>query len=396
MSRRPGTPRLLRQLNDRAALELLLSLGPLTRAELGQHTGLSKVTSGQLLARLQRRGLVRVSGERPGGRGPNAALYSVVPSSAYVAGVEIGPRGVAVGVADITGAIGARLPTPVGDDLVEVIGTAVKEACDAAGAPPAGLRSVVIGTPGLVDPRTGDVRFAFDLSSWREGAAARLRDRLGTEVLIENNVNLAAVAEHAHGVARGTDDFALLWIDRGIGLAVVLGGRLHRGVSGGAGELGYLPVPGVPLPDAVTESRAHHAPALAGGFGALAGTDALLDLARSHGFPDLPLEETIRQASAAPADPRASAFLDDLAARLSLGVAAVTTVLDPGLIVLSGSLGTAGGPVLAARTQQAVSRFCPTVPRLVPGALTTEQVLQGALHTALVRAREAVFSSTTD
>ena len=109
MTRRPGTPRLLRQLNDRAALELLLTLGPLTRAELGRHTGLSKVTSGQLLARLQRKGLVRVSGERPGGRGPNAALYSVVPSSAYVAGLDVLPDTVTAGIADITGATVAEI-----------------------------------------------------------------------------------------------------------------------------------------------------------------------------------------------------------------------------------------------------------------------------------------------
>ncbi|TDD40644.1 MarR family transcriptional regulator, partial [Nonomuraea terrae] len=62
MSRDPGTPRLLRRLNDRAALELLLGDGPLTRAELGERTGLSKVTAGQLLARLEERGLVEVAG----------------------------------------------------------------------------------------------------------------------------------------------------------------------------------------------------------------------------------------------------------------------------------------------------------------------------------------------
>ncbi len=66
MSQRPGTPRLLRQLNDRAALELLLSAGPLTRTQLGTRTGLSKVTASQLLARLEERDLVRVVGSRGG------------------------------------------------------------------------------------------------------------------------------------------------------------------------------------------------------------------------------------------------------------------------------------------------------------------------------------------
>ncbi|HYU84127.1 MAG TPA: helix-turn-helix domain-containing protein, partial [Kribbellaceae bacterium] len=86
MAGRPGTPQLLRELNDRAALDLLISSGPLTRAQIGACTGLSKVTASQLLTRLEDRGLVAVVGEQPSGRGPSAALYGVVPSSAYVAG----------------------------------------------------------------------------------------------------------------------------------------------------------------------------------------------------------------------------------------------------------------------------------------------------------------------
>src|SRR6202035_1438107 len=99
MDRRPGTPSLLRELNDRAALELLLTGGPLTRAQLGEHTGLSKVTASQLLHRLAERGLLTVAGELAGGRGPNAALYAVVPSSAYVAGMPVEADEVSAGVA---------------------------------------------------------------------------------------------------------------------------------------------------------------------------------------------------------------------------------------------------------------------------------------------------------
>src|SRR3954449_6679538 len=103
MAQGPGTPGLVRALNDRAALQLLLAEGPLTRTQIGERTGLSKVTASQLLARLEDRGLVSVVGEQAGGRGPNAALYAVVPSSAYVAGLDVGPNGVTAGIADITG-----------------------------------------------------------------------------------------------------------------------------------------------------------------------------------------------------------------------------------------------------------------------------------------------------
>src|SRR6201997_1301119 len=79
---KPGTPSLLRELNDRAALELLLAEGPLTRAQLSERTGVSKVTVSQMLARLEDRGLVAIAGEQAGGGGPNGPLFSPVPPRA--------------------------------------------------------------------------------------------------------------------------------------------------------------------------------------------------------------------------------------------------------------------------------------------------------------------------
>ncbi|MGW0069688.1 MarR family transcriptional regulator, partial [Streptosporangium sandarakinum] len=117
MERRPGVPRLLREINDRAALELLLDSGPLTRGQIGELTGLSKVTASQTLARLEERGLVEVTGEQAGGRGPNAALYGVIPSSAYVAGLAVGPEFITTAVADISGDIVAEVTVaPDGHD----------------------------------------------------------------------------------------------------------------------------------------------------------------------------------------------------------------------------------------------------------------------------------------
>src|SRR5215469_607809 len=237
-TRLPGTPRLLRAINDRAALELLLERGPLTRAQLGELTGLSKVTASQLVERLEERGLVARVGEQAGGRGPNAQLYAVVPASGFVVGVEIGPE------------------------------HAVIEAARNAKAPIQRVRRVVLGTPGLVDPSTGDLSFAFDLPRWQRGLLAALREDLKRPVVFENDVNLAAVAEAHAGAARGVDDFLLLWLGRGVGMAVMLGGRLHRGVSGAAGEIGYLPVAGAAVPrDVARRSK--------GGFKELAVGDAV-------------------------------------------------------------------------------------------------------------------------
>lgn len=385
MSRHPGTPQLLRRLNDRSALELLLSEGPMTRAELGERTGLSRVTAAQLFTRLEERGLVEVTGERGGSRGPNAALYGVVPSSAYVAGLEVLPDRITVGVADITGHVVVEdVADPMdGDDPIAAVRGAVLAACASAEIDMAQLRAFVIGTRGMVDPRTGDMRFSYDLPAWHVGVLASLRDRLGGSVTIENDVNLVALAEHRYGAAVGHDDFVVLWTDIGQGLGVMLGGRLHRGALGGAGEIGWLPVPGEPLPADVAHPQS-------GSYQRLVGTEAMLKLAAEHGVPGSTVADQIRAAVASDH----GAYLDEVAHRLAVGAAAVSVVIDPGLIVLSGDVGSAGGAELAVRVERAVSRMCPTTPSVVASAMTGNPVLRGALVAALDRARDEVFSDT--
>jgi predicted NBD/HSP70 family sugar kinase len=390
MERRPGTPSLLRELNDRAALELLLTGGPLTRAQLGEHTGLSKVTASQLLARLEERGLIRVAGEQAGGRGPNAALYGVVPSAAYVAGLHVDHDEVSAGVADVTGQEMAVVSVDPngGENPVELVRGAVAAACRPAGVSPDALAALVIGTPGVLDPGTGEPRLAANLPAWHEGVLQALRSDLGRPVRIENDVNLAATAERATGAASGIDDFVLVWIGIGVGLAIVLGGRLHRGVGGAAGEIGYLPVPGVPLPVDVSHPAT-------GAFQSLIGAQTLVPLAASYGFAETTSGAAVHAASAAAAagDERGSAFLTELAGRVATGVASICVVLDPGLVVLGGEVGLSGGTALADRVAAEVGRISPARPQVVPTSVTGDPVLRGAILAAVDQAREELLAS---
>ena len=392
MQRRPGTPSLLRELNDRSALELLLSGGPMTRAQLGQHTGLSKVTASQLLARLEERGLVAVAGAQAGGRGPNAALYAVVPSTAYVAGLHVEQDEVSAGVADITGTVVTRISVDPNDadDPVALVRGAVLAACESAGVPPEALRAFVIGTPGVLDPRTGDPRLAVNLPAWHEGVLDALRSDLGRPVTIENDVNLAAMAERAVGAAAGVDDFVLVWIGVGLGLATILGGKLHRGVGGAAGEIGYLPVPGVPLPEDVTHPAT-------GAFQRLVGAQAVLSLALRYGFAEPTAAAAVAAAvrAAASGHDGGGAFLTELASRVATGVAAISVVLDPGLVVLGGDVGLAGGSELARRVAAEVSRISPARPDVVPTAVTGSPVLRGAILAAVDQARAQLLASVS-
>ncbi|MFY1668926.1 ROK family transcriptional regulator [Plantactinospora sp. WMMB334] len=386
-TRLPGTPRLLRALNDRAALELLLERGPLTRAQLGELTGLSKVTASQLVERLEERGLVSRVGEQAGGRGPNAQLYAVRPGTAHVVGVDVESDRVVAACADITGEVTGRVEqsTRDTDDPVGVVHNAVVQAASDAGAQLATVRRVVLGTPGLVDPATGDITFAFNLPRWHRGLLAALREDLHTPVVFENDVNLAAVAEAESGAARGVEDFVLVWLGVGVGLAIVLNGRLHHGSTGAAGEIGYLPVPGAPIPrDASRRAK----PA----FGQIAGSDAVRAVAREHGFRAGTAADAIRAAIAAGTE--GGPVLDEVARRLALGVAGSCVVLDPPLVVLAGEVGQAGGTALAERVQHEVAAITLVTPRVVPTELTEEPVLRGALRVALDAVRDEVFGST--
>jgi predicted NBD/HSP70 family sugar kinase len=432
---RPGTPSLLRELNDRAALDLLLRGQTLTRSQISEYTGVSRVTVAQMLARLEERGLVAIVGEQAGNRGPNAALYSVVPSSAYVAGLYIEADLVSAAVADVTGRRVADVSVnPNGaEDPVEVVLGVVERACARAGVDVATLRALVIGSPGVVDPRTGDPRLAVNLPAWHEGALDALRGVLHTPVVIENDVNLAAMAERAAGAAVGADDFVLVWLGGGLGLATILGGQLHRGTAGAAGEIGYLPVHGAPLPSDIRHPAS-------GGLQWLAGGSGVRTLAASYGFTAPTAAEAVQAAVAEAHAPRAVApqpeasqvgvpqpeasqvgapqpeasqvgasrpvagssgvaaanFLDDLAHRVAVGVASVCVVLDPGLVVLGGEVGRAGGAALASRVAAEVAGICPARPRVVPTGVPDEPVLRGAMLAAVGLARAALLASVAD
>ncbi|MGW5157549.1 ROK family transcriptional regulator [Nonomuraea wenchangensis] len=391
----PGTPSLLRAINDRAALRALLDRGPLTRPEIGALTGLSKPTASQLLVRLQEAGLVVLDGVREGLPGRTAEVYRINPAAAYAGALDVTPDRIEARIADITGTVVGEhtLPTtrrrPAGE-LVERLGAAL------AGAnPPDKLRRVVIGVQAAIDPATGRLGYAAakDVPGWQiPDLVPTLSAGLGVPVDVENNVNLVALAEQAHGAARDSRDFVLLWADEGIGSAIVLGGRMHRGATGGAGEVGYMPTPGAPTAREAGRYANH-------GYQALTGGPAVLKLLRSYGVRGADFRQAVANAVrlAGGAGQRADdarAGLRDIAARLAVGLAAVTSVVDPGLIVLTGGVVLPGGETLRELVEHELHALTIPRPRVRLSSVEGNPVLAGALDLALDTVREEVFGST--
>ncbi|KAA2262383.1 ROK family transcriptional regulator [Solihabitans fulvus] len=384
---RAGSPRLLREINDRAAIEALLRNGPLTRSELEDLIGLSKPATAQLLTRLEKADTVQRNGLRGGGRGPRAQLWSVNGALAHVAAVDLTPQSVDVAIADISGALLTehRAPMPRGGsaEVLDAFCGAVSKATSQAGLGPRALRHVVVGSPGAVDPATGELGFAPHLPGW-EGfdMPGRLRELLDTPVTVENDVNLVALEEMIAGRAMNVRDFVLIWPADAIGAAVVINGVLLRGATGGAGEIDGLQVPDRAIADTGTDRTG-------GRFGDLLSSAAIVKLARAHGLSARSGHFAVRKALSAGTAGRE--FLVDLARRIAAGVASVVSVLDPELVLLSGEISQAGGTVLAdlvgAELRKLVIPRTPVQLALVTG----KPVRSGALHSALAVVREQVF-----
>jgi len=247
------------------------------------------------------------------------------------------------------------------------------------------LHTVAVGAPGLVDPVSGALNNSGKLPEWHSKLLAALRARPGTEVILENEVNLAGIAEHRIGAARGRKDFALIWLGHGAGASVVLGGLLRRGASGGTGEIGFLPVPGtVGLPDATRCD---------GGFHSLVSSAAICELGARHGLhaetdgPEPGAEALVRLAVESGADD----FLDELAGRIAVGASAICVVIDPGCVVLGGEIGQAGGPELASRVERHLARLSPLATEVRAGTAGGGAVLAGAVLTAGDAVRRELF-----
>ncbi|WP_460109720.1 ROK family transcriptional regulator [Streptomyces sp. YKOK-J1] len=397
----PASPSTARAINDRLALRLLQREGPLTAGQLKQLTGLSRPTVADLVERLSASGLITVVGESgEQRRGPNARLYGIVADRAHLAALDVRTEGVLVLVSDLVGRVLAEGSVPIGGNTgtgpaVEQAVAAVERTVERAGG--RRLHTVGIGAPGLVDPATGDLRDSGGLPAWHRRLAAALQERLPeARVTVENETNLAALAEQREGAARDRDTFVLLWLGHGVGAAVVLDGALRRGASGGTGEIGFLPVPGTATLPSATDCD--------GGFHSLAGAAAIARLAEEHGLPGAERADgpgvavVVREAAARVTEPsggRAEAagrFLDALADRVAIGAASVVSILDPGCVVLGGEIGQAGGAVLAERVAERLRRMSPLVTEVRAGRLGGTAVLRGALLTARDRAQDELFA----
>ncbi|WP_433371477.1 ROK family protein [Actinoplanes sp. CA-142083] len=390
MTRLAGSSKLLRAMNESAALAHLLDPGMLTRSDLRKLTALSTPTISEVLRRLTDAGLVNVVGHNSGRPGPNAEIYAANPEAAFTAAVSVrdigtsGTPSVTAALCDLTGTVRARfdsrvdfLATHPADALVDVVARLREEAL----VPADRIRHVQLGVPGSYDPRTETIRHVDVPGFGRAGLVPEIAAALGTHIGVDNDVNLAAVAERNRGTGREADGFALLWIGQdGLGLAIDINGSLIRGARGGAGEIGYMPL--------YSPDSTHRKLDLQDLFGGA----AILELARDNGIAGETPADVVRAAANLPS----GEFLTTLADRIAVGLAAVTAVLDPYLVVLAGPIAQAGGDTLLAAVTAAARRTAPLESSLAVTTIDDDAVLLGALDAGLTAVREALITAIRD
>jgi predicted NBD/HSP70 family sugar kinase len=367
-------PSLIRAMNEQLLLEYIRQRGPCSRAELARVSGLSKPTVSLALDNVERAGLVRIAGQRTGVPGRSARLYEIRPDAGLVLGLDIGHEYVRGAIADLSGEVRARQSlrahaTSVRGRVAELVGLA-DMLCEDARAPRPAITQTVIGSPGVYDPRRNAMKLTGGLPGWdRPAALAGLREAFGPSLVMENDVDAAALAERALGHGREVDHFAFVHIGTGIGMGLVLGGQLLRGAHGVAGEIAFLPLSGGAGTDGQEARRR-------GTFEMAASASGVVRAARQNGMRGPVSARRVFEAAAA-GDEGAMAVVAEEARLIAKAICAVITVVDPDLIVLGGGIGRAPG--FAEAVTVALEQIAPVMPAIRVSALGTDAVVDGCL-----------------
>jgi predicted NBD/HSP70 family sugar kinase len=371
-------PSLIRAMNEQLLLEHIRQRGSCSRAELARVSGLSKPTVSLALDNVERAGLVRIAGQRTGMPGRSARLYEIRPDAGLVLGLDIGHKYVRGAIADLSGEIRARYSmraraTSVRGRVAELVGVA-DILCDSVSVSRPAITQTVIGSPGVYDPRRNAMKLTGGLRGWdRPAALAGLREAFGPSLVMENDVDAAALAERALGHGREVDHFAFVHIGTGVGMGLVLGGQLVRGAHGVAGEIAFMPLSG----GSGADEQADEQEARKRGTLEVAASASGVVRAARHGGMRGPVSAQRVFEAAAGGDERAMAAVAEEARLVARTICAVITVVDPELIVLGGGIGRAPGFAEAVAAE--LEPIAPVMPAIRVSALGTDAVVDGCL-----------------
>ena len=358
---------------------------PVTRPEVASACHLSRPTVFSAMERLEDLQLVSEVGQRSGRPGRSASLYEVRTDVALVAGVDIGGSNLRAALCDARGTLlaEARQATAAsgGAGVVKQAVDLVKSLREGAACAGGALTVAGVSIPGVLAADNSTVHYAWNIGQpepydFRTPLEAGLR----VPVVLDNNVNLAALGEQWQGAAQLLRTFAVIAVGAGVGAGIVHEGQLLRGAHGGAGEVAFLPS----NPD--YRSLRPNSPDEAGGIVLLHKAQA-----RPGWHADTPptsVEELFSRA--AEGEQPAIELVEEESQHIAAIAASIAAIVDPETVILAGGVGA--NEVLVARVRDLVHELAPFLPAVVRSALGERASLVGALAVALRSAQHDLLT----
>lgn len=376
-------PRISRQFSQRSVMEAIVQGGPISRASISKLTGLSKQTISEIVRDLEVDGWVRETGRTSGHVGRSAVTYELVVDAAYIVAVDLGGTKVRVAVTDLAGQIVAEDTAPTDPRgglplIAEIAGMALSSA-KAAKVPAEKLRLAVIGVPGAPDSRSGRVLLAPNIRDFdRMDVLDAFKQAFGFDVVLENDVNLAALGESWQGQGQGIDNLAYVALGTGIGSGLILGGNLVRGAANAAGEMGFLPIGTDPFdPESLR----------VGAYERAVATHGIIERYENATGEKIAVPAVFERAAAG--DATAQGVIDETARQVACGIAAISAIANPQLVILGGSIGQR--PEILERARHFLPQCFPYPVTVVSGDLGARAALVGATAVGLSQLHNTLF-----
>ncbi|MDE9364974.1 ROK family transcriptional regulator [Luteipulveratus sp. YIM 133132] len=350
----PGSQSALRQRNRQSVVHALLAGGPATQAELARTTGLSNATISNIVKTLTRDGLAITEPTTSSGR--RALSVRLHGSRAVAAGIDIGRRHVRVVLASMGYEVIAEEAhaLPLGhsaDEGMEAAAALLGDLVRRAGIDRGAVIGAGVGLPGPIERRSGTVLDGAILPAWiGTSIPEAFGELLGLEVLVDNDANLGAMAEIAWGERQDATELIFVKVGTGIGAGLVIGGRLHYGALGTAGEIGHTTVdPQGPF------CRCGNR----GCLETLASTSTMLESLAPSTSGAVSTADIVRRGLAG--DSATLRVLDDAGFVLGRVMASLANFVNPQVIVVGGPLSALGDALLEPIRRGLVRHAVPVV-----------------------------------
>lgn len=365
-------------------MEVLLKEGPTSRAALAKKTGLSKQTMSEVIRALEEGGWVRVNGMISGKVGRSAVTYEVAEDGGYAIGIDLGATTLRIAIVSVTGTIIEEGEFAVGGkagaDLVAHLNACVSKVVAASAVPLEKLLLGAVATPGVIDPETGTLLMAPNMPGTDSiNLIEELSQAIGCPVIIENDVNAAVLGESWKGVSAGISNAAFIMLGTGIGLGMLIDGKLIKGARGAAGEISYLPFGSDPYSNDSLDRGALETAISAAG---------LMSRYRAAGGQQLSLRDVFAEAEAGHTAARDT--IRQTARLAALLILSVDAMIDPQTVFLGGNVGR--HPLLFGMIEEELPRLTRRRIRLEVSALGTRATVVGAVAMALNQMHNSLFS----